>query len=42
MKVNESGHDVLIVHSTVGTAVITGSSSAAMWETAAAIESATA
>jgi hypothetical protein len=35
-----SGHEVLIVHSTVGTAVISGSSSAAMWEVAAAIESA--
>lgn len=36
---NESGHEVLIVHSALGTAVITGSSTAAMWETAAAIES---
>ena len=41
-QMNESGHEVLIVHSTLGTAVITGSSSAAMWETAAAIESAAA
>ena len=38
---SSSGRDLLIVHSHVGTAVITGSSSAAMWETAAAIESAT-
>lgn len=36
---SQSGHKVLIVHSALGTAVITGSSSAAMWETAAAIES---
>lgn len=36
---SEFGHEVLIVHSALGTAVITGSSSAAMWETAAAIES---
>lgn len=35
-----SGHRLLIVHSTVGAAVITGSSSDAMWQTAAAIESA--
>ena len=35
----ESGHEVLVVHAAVGTAVITGSSRAAMWETAAAIES---
>jgi hypothetical protein len=41
-EMDESGHEVLIVHSAVGTAVITGSSSAAMWETAAAIESAAA
>jgi hypothetical protein len=34
-----SGHQLLIVHSAVGTAVITGSSVGAMWETAAAIES---
>lgn len=37
---NVSGHELLIVHSTVGTAVITGSSGDAMWQTAAAIESA--
>jgi hypothetical protein len=36
-----SGHELLIVHSRVGTAVITGSSAEAMWQTAAAIESAT-
>lgn len=35
-----SGHRLLIVHSTLGTAVITGSSSDAMWQTAAAIEAA--
>jgi len=35
-----SGHQLLIVHSAVGTAVIIGSSVDAMWETAAAIESA--
>jgi hypothetical protein len=35
-----SGHELLIVHSAVGTAVVTGSSAEAMWETAAAIESA--
>jgi len=34
------GHQLLIVHSEVGTAVIIGSSVDAMWETAAAIESA--
>ena len=34
-----SGHQLLIVHSAVGTAVITGSSRDAMWQTAAAIES---
>jgi len=34
-----SGHQLLIVHSAVGTAVVLGSSSDAMWETAAAIES---
>ncbi len=34
-----SGHQVLIVHSAVGTAVVTGSSTDAMWQTAAAIES---
>jgi hypothetical protein len=37
-----SGHELLIVHSDVGTAVITGSSTDAMWRTAAAIESAAA
>ena len=37
-----SGHELLVVHSSVGTAVITGSSAQAMWETAAAIESAAA
>ncbi len=36
---NVSGHELLIVHSGVGTAVITGSSPDAMWQTAAAIES---
>ena len=36
---NVSGHELLIVHSAVGTAVITGSSADAMWQTAAAIES---
>jgi len=36
---NVSGHELLIVHSAVGTAVITGSSPDAMWQTAAAIES---
>jgi hypothetical protein len=34
-----SGHELLIVHSPVGTAVISSSSSDAMWQTAAAIES---
>ena len=34
----DSGHEVLIVHSGLATAVITGTSSAAMWEAAAAIE----
>ncbi|TAN31728.1 hypothetical protein EPN29_10950 [bacterium] len=34
-----SVHPVLIVHSALGTAVITGSSSAVMWKAAAAIES---
>ncbi len=34
-----SGHRLLIVHSEVGTAVVTGSSPDAMWQTAAAIES---
>ena len=37
-----SGHQLLIVHSAVGTAVITGSSAEAIWQTAAAIESAAA
>lgn len=37
---NVSGHELLIVHSPVGTAVITGSSADAMWQTVAAIESA--
>ena len=35
-----SGHELLIVHSGAGTAVIVGSSRDAMWQTAAAIESA--
>jgi hypothetical protein len=35
-----SGHELLVVHSRVGTAVIMGSSADAMWQTAAAIESA--
>jgi len=35
-----SGHELLIVHSAVGTAVIVGSSRDAMWQAAAAIESA--
>lgn len=35
-----SGHQLLIVHSAVGTAVVLGSSTDAMWEMAAAIESA--
>jgi hypothetical protein len=34
-----SGHELLIVHSAIGTAVISSSSSEAMWQTAAAIES---
>lgn len=34
-----SGHQLLIVHAAVGTAVISSSSSDAMWQTAAAIES---
>jgi hypothetical protein len=34
-----SGHQLLVVHSVVGTAVVTGSSTDAMWQTAAAIES---
>lgn len=33
-----SGHDLLIVHASRGTAVITGSSTEAMWQAAAAIE----
>lgn len=37
-----SGHEVLLVHAAVGTAVITGSSADAMWQAAAAIESAAA
>jgi len=37
---NLSGHQLLVVHSIVGTAVVTGSSTDAMWQTAAAIESA--
>lgn len=37
---NISGHELLIVHSAVGTAVVSGSSADAMWQTAAAIESA--
>ena len=36
---NVGGHELLIVHSAVGTAVITGSSRSAMWQAAAAIES---
>jgi hypothetical protein len=36
---NISGHELLIAHSPVGTAVITGSSADAMWQTASAIES---
>jgi hypothetical protein len=36
---NLSGHELLIAHSAVGTAVIMGSSADAMWQTAAAIES---
>jgi hypothetical protein len=34
-----SGHELLIVHAAVGTAVVIGSSPDAMWQTAAAIES---
>jgi hypothetical protein len=34
-----SGHQLLVVHSAAGTAVVTGSSADAMWQTAAAIES---
>ncbi len=36
---NISGRELLVVHSAVGTAVITGSSTDAMWQMAAAIES---
>lgn len=36
---NLSGHYLLVVHSKYGTAVVLGSSNAAMWEAAAAIES---
>src|SRR5260370_5597353 len=36
---NISGRELLVVHSAVGTAVITGSSPDAMWQTAAAIQS---
>ncbi len=36
---NVSGHELLLVHAHGATAVILGSSKAAMWETAAAIES---
>jgi hypothetical protein len=38
-KRNLSGRELLIVHSVVGTAVVTGSSADAMWQAAAAIES---
>lgn len=41
-KRNLSGHELLLVHAAVGTAVITGSSADAMWQAAAAIESAAA
>ncbi len=37
---NVSGHELLVVHSAIGTAVILGTSTDAMWHTAAAIESA--
>jgi hypothetical protein len=37
---SRSGHELLVVHSQVGTAVIIGSSSDSMWQAAAAIESA--
>ena len=37
---DRSGHRLLIVHARAGTAVVTGSSAEAMWQTAAAIESA--
>jgi hypothetical protein len=36
---NLSGHELLVVYSAVGTAVVTGSSTDAMWQTATAIES---
>ncbi len=35
-----SGHELLVVHSAAGTAVVMGSSTDAMWQTAAAIEAA--
>jgi hypothetical protein len=38
-KRNLSGHELLIVHSAVGTAVVMGSSADEMWQAAAAIES---
>jgi hypothetical protein len=38
-KRNLSGRELLVVHSIVGTAVVTGSSADAMWQMAAAIES---
>lgn len=38
---NVSGHELLVVHAAVGTAVVTGSSIGAMWQTAAAIQSTT-
>ena len=37
-EANKAGHELLVVHSTLGTAVILGSSSEAMWAAAAAIE----
>jgi len=37
---HQSGHELLIVHSRIGTAVIMGSSTDAMWQAAAAIEAA--
>lgn len=39
-ETSKSGHSLLIVHSSLGTAVILGSSSDAMWEAAVAIETA--
>jgi hypothetical protein len=39
-ETQRSGHELLIVHSHVGTAVISGSSSGVMWQAAAAVESA--